>query len=120
MIQIFGHAKCKGTRAAARFFSDRRIKVHEVDLRQKPLAKGELDSVARAVGGVDRLYDRDGSRAKERGLAHAGLSGERLRDELLGDPMLLRTPIVRLGPRAAVGVDEGAWRRFADEVKSAG
>lgn len=118
MIQIFGHAKCKGTRAAARFFSDRRVKVHEIDLRQKALSKGELDSVARAVGGVERLYDRDGARAKERGLAHAGLSGDRLRDELLADAALVRTPIVRLGARAAVGVDEAAWRSFVEQLRS--
>ncbi|MCC6647381.1 MAG: hypothetical protein IT374_17635 [Polyangiaceae bacterium] len=119
MIQIFGHAKCKGTRAAARFFSDRRVKVHEVDLTQKGLAKGELDSVARAVGGVARLYDAGGAHAKARGLAHAGLSDDRLRDLLLADARLLLTPIVRLGARAAVGVDEAAWRAFADELKQA-
>ncbi len=118
MIQIFGHPRCKGTRAAARFFSDRRVKTHEVDLREKGLSKGELDSVARAVGGVERLVDGGGARFKERGFAHAALSAERLRDELLADPSLLQTPIVRLGAQATVGVDEAAWRRFAEAVKS--
>lgn len=118
MIQIFGHAKCKGTKAAARFFSERRIKVQEIDLKQKAMAKGELESAARAVGGVEVLFDRDGQRAKDRGLAHSDPKGERLRDLLLDDAMLLKTPIVRLGPRAAVGVDEAAWRKFAADVKA--
>ena len=42
VIQIFGTPKCKVTRAAQRFFADRRIKVQLVDLREKGLSKGEL------------------------------------------------------------------------------
>jgi arsenate reductase len=114
MIQIFGTIKCKTSRAAQRFFADRRIKVQFVDLREKGLSKGELASVARAVGGMVALYDAEGSRAKERGLAHLGPTEARLAELLLEDPMLLKTPIVRDGPRAAVGAAETTWKAFAD------
>src|SRR6185295_14417772 len=87
MIQIFGTAKCKATRAAQRFFADRGIKVHLVELREKGLSKGELASVARAVGGVRALYDADGARVKERGLAHLGPSDARLAELLVEDPL---------------------------------
>ena len=118
MIQIFGTAKCKATRAAQRFFADRRVKVQFVDLREKGLSRGELASVARAVGGVRALYDAEGARAKERGLAHLGPSDARLAELLVEDPLLLRTPIVRDGARAAVGADEAAWRSFAEAAKT--
>ena len=117
MIQIFGSSKCKTTRAAQRFFADRRIKVQFVELRDKGLSKGELASVARAVGGMSALYDAEGARAKERGLQHLGPSEARLADLLLEDPLLLRTPIVRDGTRAAVGAAEAAWRAFAEAAK---
>lgn len=114
MIQIFGTAKCKTTRAAQRFFADRRIAVQVVELRDKGLSKGELASVARALGGMSALVDREGSRLKERGLQHSAPSETRWAELLLDDPLLLRTPIVRDGPRAAVGADEATWRSFAE------
>ncbi|KYF88985.1 arsenate reductase [Sorangium cellulosum] len=117
MIQIFGTAKCKATRAAQRFFADRGIKVHLVELREKGLSKGELASVARAVGGVRALYDADGARVKERGLQHLGPSDARIAELLAEDPLLLRTPIVRDGQRASVGADEAKWKAFADAAK---
>lgn len=117
MIQIFGTAKCKTTRAAQRFFAERRIKVHAIELREKGLSKGELASVARAVGGLRALFDAQGARAKERGLAYLDMSDARLADMLAEDPLLLRTPIVRNGPQAAVGAAEDAWRAFADAAK---
>jgi arsenate reductase len=117
VIQIFGTAKCKATRAAQRFFADRRVKVQFVDLREKGLSRGELTSVARAVGGVRALYDADGARVKERGLQHLGASDERLAELLIEDPLLLRTPIVRDGTRAAVGIAETTWKAFAEATK---
>jgi arsenate reductase len=117
VIQIFGHAKCKGTRAAQRFFAERRIKVQSVDILAKGLSKGELESVARAVGGVEALYDAQGARARDRGLPHAQPKGARITELLLEDPKLYRTPIVRDGSRATVGVDEAAWRAWLADDK---
>ena len=117
MIQIFGTAKCKVTRAAQRFFADRRVKVQVIELREKGLSRGELASVARAVGGVRALYDAESPRVKERGLQHAGPSDARLAELLVEDPGLLRTPIVRDGARAAVGPAESVWRAFADAAR---
>lgn len=96
MIEIFsGTVKCKVTRAAQRFFADRRIQVQVVDLREKGLSKGELASVARAVGGVRALYDAEGPRAKERGGSRTWARTRRASpSSLVDDPMSLRTPIV--------------------------
>ncbi|MFS8068594.1 MAG: arsenate reductase family protein [Byssovorax sp.] len=117
MIQIFGTAKCKSTRAAQRFFADRRVKVQVIELREKGLSKGELVSVARAVGGLRALYDAESPRVKERGLQYSDPSEARLAELLLEDPLLLKTPIVRDGTRAAVGAAEPQWKAFADAAK---
>jgi arsenate reductase len=117
MIQIFGTSKCKATRAAQRFFADRSIKVQMIELREKGLSKGELASVARAVGGFRALYDAESPRVKERGLQHLDPSEARLAELLLEDPLLLKTPIVRDGTRAAVGAAEPKWKVFADAAK---
>jgi arsenate reductase len=112
MIQIFGTAKCKITRAAQRFFADRGIKFQFVELREKGLSKGELASVARAVGGMRALYASDSARVKERGLQYANPDEARLAELLEADALLLRTPIVRDGARAAVGAAEAVWKTF--------
>lgn len=117
MIQIFGTAKCKVTRAAQRFFADRSVKVQFVEIREKGLSKGELASVARAVGGMRALYAADSPRVKERGLQYSSPSDSRLADLLAEDALLLITPIVRDGARASVGLAEDTWRSFAEAAK---
>ena len=118
VIQIFGTAKCKATRAARRFFAERRIDVQLVELRDKGLSKGELKRVARAVGGMRALYDEASAHAKDRGLAHAAPSEERLAELLENDPLLLRTPIVRSGVRAFVGDAVAGWKTLAESAKA--
>ena len=117
MIQIFGTTKCKVTRAAQRFFTDRAIRFQFVDLREKGMSKGELTSVARAVGGMRPLYASNSAHAKERGLAHLDPTEERIAELLEADPLLLVTPIVRDGARAAVGAADKMWKAFADAAK---
>jgi len=119
MIQIFGHPKCKATRAAQRYFLERGIKVQNVDLREQGLSKGELESVATAAGGAAALWDGAGRRVKDRGLQHIEQTEARLMSLLLEDPLLARTPIVRLGARATVGLDEPGWKALAEEAKTA-
>jgi arsenate reductase len=108
-LQIFGTRKCAGTRQAERFFKERRQSVHFVDITEKGPSAGELRKIAQAVGGIERLIDRDGKRYLERGLKYAAPTGPRIEQALLDDPLLLRTPIVRAGDRATVGVDAETW-----------
>ena len=49
-IQIFGTKKCNDTKKAERFFKERRIKYQFIDLKEKSLSKGELQSVKKSVG----------------------------------------------------------------------
>ena len=50
-IQIFGTKKSFDTKKAQRYFKERRVKFQFIDLKEKGMSKGELESVARAVGG---------------------------------------------------------------------
>ena len=51
-IQIFGAKKSFDTKKAERYFKERRIKYQYIDMAEKGLSKGELTSVAQAVGGL--------------------------------------------------------------------
>jgi arsenate reductase-like glutaredoxin family protein len=110
MIQIFGVEKNPAVRRALRFFKERRVETQFRDLSVKPPSPGELDDMAAALGGWEALVDTEGPAAKERGLAYLEYDS---REELLRDPRLYRMPLVRAGRgRAALGVDEEAWKSF--------
>jgi arsenate reductase len=111
-LQIFGTKKCPDTRKAERFFKERRVSYHPIDLAQKGLSAGELRKIANAVGGIEKLIDREGRRYVDRGLKYAAPTGPRIEQILLDDPLLLRTPIVRTGDRATVGYEDQTWLRW--------
>lgn len=114
MIQVFGTAKCRVTRAARRYFTDRSVPVQFIDLGDKGISKGELASVARAVGGLRALYAPEKDATKR----HAAPTDAQLERLLLDQPKVLRTPIVRDGPRAAVGDAEAFWAERAAAFKA--
>ena len=108
-VQIFGTKKCQDTRKAERFFKERGVAVHSVDLAQKGMSAGELRNVAARVGGMEALIDRAGKRYVDKGLKFAAPTGPRIEQILVDDPLLLRTPIVRAGGRATVGYAVETW-----------
>ena len=113
-VQVFGVKKSAETRKALRFFSERRIRAHFVDLQEKPLAEGELQRFVQRFG-IDALVDRESKRFEELGLKHAQGSPSRWFDRLLDEPLLLRLPLVRrLGqpPAFTVGLAESEWKAW--------
>ena len=111
-VQIFGLDNSSDTRAAKRFFQERRIAVHFVDLKRKPLAPGEI---ARFVDrfGWDGLLDREGKPYLDGGLKYLKLSGADLLQRIEREPKLLRLPLVRAGKSLGVGRDEACWKEIA-------
>ena len=108
LLQIIGTRDSADTRKAERWFKERRVPFAFVDLKERPLSPGELESIALTVG-ADALLDPD-SRAYERaGLAH--LVHDPL-EEGLKNPLLLRMPILRRGREAVAGYDPQAWQAW--------
>src|SRR6059058_4001466 len=66
-VQIFGTKKSSETRKALRFFAERRIKTHFVDLMERAASKGELSRFAQRFG-VGALVDETTRRYAELGL----------------------------------------------------
>lgn len=110
-VQIFGVRKSSDTRAALRFFAERRIKTHFVDLNERAPSLGELRRFAQRLG-VQALIDRDGKRFAELGLRSALLSEERWLEKLTLDPLLLRMPLVRQQQQLTIGPSKETWRAW--------
>lgn len=108
-VQIFGTKKCADTRKALRYFKERGVPFHSVDLAEKAMSLGELRAVAARVGGMDLLIDRAGKRYIDKGLKFAAPTGPRIEKLLAEDPLLLRTPIVRSSAGASVGFHPEVW-----------
>ena len=110
-VQIFGIRKSPPTRKALRFFAERRIKTHFVDLQERPASPGELRRFAQKFG-VEALVDRGSRRYADLGLGAARLSEDRWLDRLVEEPMLLRLPLVRRQQQLTVGDAEATWREW--------
>lgn len=110
-VQVFGTRKCAETRKALRYFAERRVKVHFVDLEERAASAGELRRFAQKFG-VEALIDRESRRFAELGLRSALLSEERWLARLADEPLLLRTPLVRYQQRLTIGSDQTAWREW--------
>ena len=110
-VQIFGTNSCFDTRKALRFFKERRIDVHFVDLKQRAASKGELRRFIQKLG-IDAVVDRESKRFRSLGL-HAAHYGEKKWLEILSEePLALRTPLVRWESRVTAGVDEETWKEW--------
>lgn len=107
-VQIFGVKKSSDTRKALRFFSERRIKTHFVDLTERAASPGELRRFVQKFG-IDRLIDQESKRYADLGLRHARLSDERWLEKLIEEPLLLRMPLVRNGNALTIGLAEEDW-----------
>jgi arsenate reductase-like glutaredoxin family protein len=110
-VQIFGTKKDSDTRKALRFFSERRIRAHFVDLQERAASLGELKRFAQKFG-AEALIARSSNHFAQRGLTHARYSDERWLEILADDPLLLRIPLGRWQHRLTIGLDEMVWKEW--------
>lgn len=107
-IQIFGTKKCFDTKKAERYFKERKIKYQFIDLNEKALSKGELESVKRSVP-LNDLINNAGKAYKTLNLEFIRSNSTR-EELLLYNPGLYKTPIVRNGKTATVGYHPEIWK----------
>ncbi len=107
-IQVFGRDDSAATRAALRFFRERRIVVHYVDLAKRRIAPGELKRFTQRLG-AGALLDPTARPYRDAGLVHLTLDEAGVVARLLSDSRLLRLPLARHGNEVTVGVDEPTW-----------
>ena len=108
-IQIFGVKSSQATRAAERFFKERRATIQIVDLQKKPMAPGEIKRFIDRFG-LSGLLDAEGKSFVDAGLKYIRASDSELLAKIERDPKLLRLPLVRAANKFSVGHDENAWK----------
>ncbi len=108
-VQIFGLKNSQATRAAERFFKERRIAIHYVDLAKKPMARAEIKRFIDQYG-LANLVDTEGKSYLDAGLKYMKMSDAELISRIESDPKLLRLPLIRSGKHVSVGQDESTWK----------
>jgi arsenate reductase-like glutaredoxin family protein len=108
-VQIFGVKNSAATRAAERFFKERRVAIQMVDLKQRPMAAGEIRRFVEKFG-LAGMLDVDGKAYADAGLKYLKVSEAELMGKIEKSPGLLRLPLVRCGAKLAVGDDEASWK----------
>ncbi len=108
-VQIFGLKNSQATRAAERFFKERRIDIHFVDLKRKPMSPGEINRFSSRFG-LSSLLDTESAAYIDAGLKYLKMSDADLLARIERDPKLLRLPLVRAANRISIGHDEDAWK----------
>jgi arsenate reductase-like glutaredoxin family protein len=101
----------QASRAAERFFKERRVGIQFVDLKQKPLAPAEINRFIQRFT-LAALLDTESKAYIDAGLKYLKVSDSDLLARIERDPKLLRLPLVRAGNRLSVGHDETSWREM--------
>jgi arsenate reductase-like glutaredoxin family protein len=107
-IQVFGRDDSAATRAALRFFRERRVVVHYVDLKKRAIAPGELRRFTERLGAA-ALLETTARPYRDGGLAYLTLDEAGIVTRLQADPRLLRLPLARHGNEVTVGAAEATW-----------
>jgi arsenate reductase-like glutaredoxin family protein len=110
-VQIFGLPGDQATRAAQRFFKERRVPISFVDLRKRPIAPGELRRFVDRLGAAS-LLDETSRPYRDAGLGYLRLDEAGIVERLLADASLLRLPLVRHGNEVTAGRAEATWKAW--------
>ena len=113
-VQVFGVKKSQDTRAALRFFAERRVQVHFSDLDVRPASQGELRRFSQKFG-IEALLDRESKRFKELGLGAARYGEDHWLGKLAQEPGLLKLPLVRHKHQVTVGRAEDTWKGWLEQ-----
>lgn len=108
-VQIFGIRNSQATRAAERFFKERRVDLQIVDLNKKAMSPGEIKRFVDRFG-LPELIDRRSKPYIDGGLQYMKLTDSDWLARIERDPKLLQLPLVRSGGKLAIGRDEAAWK----------
>jgi arsenate reductase len=110
-VQIFGVKKSADTRKAQRFFAERRVKTHFVDLMERAASRGELQRFAQKFS-ASAMIDESSRRYAELGLRTARYGDERWLQILVDEPLILKMPLVRYGNALTIGAAETTWKSW--------
>lgn len=105
-VQIFGTKKCKDTQKAVRFFKERRVDIHFIDLNEKGMSPGELKNVCRVIP-AESLIDPESREYEKLNLKYMKYDPQEI---ILDHPLVMKTPVARSGSQVSLGYEPEKWK----------
>ena len=102
---------CESSKAE-RFFKERGIKYQFIDMKEKGMSKGEFNSVAHVNGGVEAMLNPDAKDQDTLALIRY-LAPEDKLEKILGNPQVIKTPVVRNGKQSTLGYQPEVWKGWS-------
>ena len=107
MVQLYFYKRDFETQKIERWFSERGIALHRVDLTRTRMGKRELEAMQRQIG-LPPLINAQ-SKAWKECAAHYTQDETTIMDALLEDPRRMQLPIVRQGTFFSLGYQPNEW-----------
>ncbi len=107
-IQVIGTKKCKDTQKTERFLKDRSVKYHFADLNERGISVGELTKIASGRDPED-LINKNSKIYKQKGFMYMEYNPL---EEILENPDLLITPVIRSGNKVIIGFNEKSLKEL--------
>lgn len=110
-IQVIGTKKCKDSQKVERFLKDRSIPFHFADLIERGISVRELSKIAAGRDAED-LINKNSKIFKKKNFIYMDYDPI---EEILENPELLITPIIRSGKITIIGFDQKALKDLIQE-----
>lgn len=109
-IQIYMNKRNFDVQKAERFFKERRIPYQLIDLGRHKLGQREMATFTAKIPARD-LVDREDKKVREHTVCYMD-SDALILKELMENPKLMRSPIVRNGNKVTIGDGLSQWMEW--------
>ncbi len=116
-VDVYGLPYCTTCQRAMQYLQERGVTVQSFrDVKTQPLTRGEVEDLARKVGGADRLFSRRAMKYRQMGLHEQQLSEDDLLRLMMEEYTFVTRPVIVRGDRATAGFSA---KRVDELVKTA-
>ena len=88
------------------------MKYQFIDMKEKGMSKGEFNSVAHVNGGVEAMLNPDAKDQDTLALIRY-LAPEDKLEKIMGNPQVIKTPVVRNGKQSTLGYQPKVWKGWS-------
>ena len=107
---------CSTCQKAKGFIERHGIRDFELrDIKENPLSRAEVESLAKMLGGADELFSRRAVKYREMKLGEREVSKAEMLDLMSEEYTFLKRPILVMKGKAIAGYFEKFWNQFLDE-----
>lgn len=115
-VTFYWLSGCSTCQKAKGFIERHGIRDFELrDIKETPLSRGEIETLAKMLGGAEELFSRRAVKYREMKLGEREVSPAEMLDLMSAEYTFLKRPILVMKGKAIAGYFEKFWNQFLDE-----